>query len=529
MGGDRVLQPRRLARPARQHRAGPAAHPARSRWPRRASRSPASSSSGSPPTCCSARSPRPSPTSSTAARPSSPASSPPPSSTRRSRIGYNLVWLYVAQFVIEAAGLFTQPAKQVIWVAIVPKKLLATANQISLMSVYGTVPVASGVFALLSAVDRLITGKHAAVAQPRQRRHRHRAAAEHGDVPGQRDDGVPQPAPDPRRAQPARAGAGHRQPDPRGRRVRAPQRADPRAVRRHHRRVRGRRPHRRRRPAVGRDAVGRRRRLLDHVRDGVHRPRARHAARAAHPADLHPQPGVRAGHRQRRRRAADHVGDPQLHPGRRAGRARRRVGRRRLDHRLHADRARGRGPAARTHLRLRPVLGAHHAAADDRGRAGAGRPARLARVQGRRALLPALLRAGPDAAGRRRAGPRRELVRDHAHDPLAGPRARPRPPPGDAHRLRPARPTDRLGLFVTVDGVDPVATAGYAALVGAAVRERGASSSPRRPSRPTRRSGAGSPSCCAPTRASTPAPSTASSRRPPRCCRPPTAPSTSRP
>ncbi|HEV7205183.1 MAG TPA: hypothetical protein VGN18_11270 [Jatrophihabitans sp.] len=73
-------------------------------------------------------------------------------------VGYNLVWLYIAQFVIEAAGLFTQPAKQVIWVAIVPKKLLATANQISLMSVYGTVPIASGVFALLSATTRLIDG-----------------------------------------------------------------------------------------------------------------------------------------------------------------------------------------------------------------------------------------------------------------------------------------------------------------------------------------------------------------------------------
>ncbi|HET8582024.1 MAG TPA: hypothetical protein VFL65_02140, partial [Jatrophihabitans sp.] len=34
-------------------------------------------------------------------------------------LGYNLVWLYVAQFLVEAAGLFTQPAMQVIWVAIV--------------------------------------------------------------------------------------------------------------------------------------------------------------------------------------------------------------------------------------------------------------------------------------------------------------------------------------------------------------------------------------------------------------------------
>jgi dTMP kinase len=71
-------------------------------------------------------------------------------------LGYNLVWLYIAQFIIEAVGLFTQPAKQVIQVAIVPKKLLATANQVSLFSVYGTVPIAAGIFALLSAANRLI-------------------------------------------------------------------------------------------------------------------------------------------------------------------------------------------------------------------------------------------------------------------------------------------------------------------------------------------------------------------------------------
>jgi len=76
-------------------------------------------------------------------------------------LAYYLVWLYIAQFVIEAAGLFTQPAKQVIQVAIVPKALLATANQVSLFSVYGTVPIASGVFALLSAANRLIDSSNA--------------------------------------------------------------------------------------------------------------------------------------------------------------------------------------------------------------------------------------------------------------------------------------------------------------------------------------------------------------------------------
>ncbi|WP_375500494.1 bifunctional MFS transporter/dTMP kinase [uncultured Jatrophihabitans sp.] len=73
-------------------------------------------------------------------------------------VGYNLVWLYIAQFTIEAVGLFSQPAKQVIQVSIVPKKLLATANQISLFSVYGSGPVAAGLFALLSVGNRLISG-----------------------------------------------------------------------------------------------------------------------------------------------------------------------------------------------------------------------------------------------------------------------------------------------------------------------------------------------------------------------------------
>jgi dTMP kinase len=69
---------------------------------------------------------------------------------------YELIWLYIAQFVIEAVGLFSSPAKQVIWTNIVPKKLLSTANQISLFSVYGSVPIAAAVFALLSTLNRFI-------------------------------------------------------------------------------------------------------------------------------------------------------------------------------------------------------------------------------------------------------------------------------------------------------------------------------------------------------------------------------------
>lgn len=69
-------------------------------------------------------------------------------------IVYDLKFLYIAQFVIEAVGLFTMAAKQALWVGTVPKERLALANQLSLISVYGAVPVAAGIFAVLSTVSR---------------------------------------------------------------------------------------------------------------------------------------------------------------------------------------------------------------------------------------------------------------------------------------------------------------------------------------------------------------------------------------
>lgn len=71
-------------------------------------------------------------------------------------VTYELTWLYVAQFLVEAVGLFTNPAKQAMWVSIVPRERLAVANQVSLFSVYGAVPVAALLFALLSTASRLI-------------------------------------------------------------------------------------------------------------------------------------------------------------------------------------------------------------------------------------------------------------------------------------------------------------------------------------------------------------------------------------
>ncbi len=66
-----------------------------------------------------------------------------------------LWWLLVAQFLAEAVGLFSTPAKQAMWVNIVPRERLAVANQLNYVSVYGMVPVAAVLFALLSTVASL--------------------------------------------------------------------------------------------------------------------------------------------------------------------------------------------------------------------------------------------------------------------------------------------------------------------------------------------------------------------------------------
>ncbi len=62
----------------------------------------------------------------------------------------NLVWLLIAQFLVEAIGLFSTPAKQAMWVNIVPRERLAVANQLNYVSVYGMVPVAATLFVVLS-------------------------------------------------------------------------------------------------------------------------------------------------------------------------------------------------------------------------------------------------------------------------------------------------------------------------------------------------------------------------------------------
>ncbi len=77
----------------------------------------------------------------------------------------NLTWLLVAQFLVEGVGLFSNPAKQAMWVNIVPRERLAVANQLNYVSIYGMVPVAAAVFALLSTVAQFFGAPVAAAAE----------------------------------------------------------------------------------------------------------------------------------------------------------------------------------------------------------------------------------------------------------------------------------------------------------------------------------------------------------------------------
>jgi dTMP kinase len=75
----------------------------------------------------------------------------------------NLVWLFVAQFLIEAVSLFWIPAKEAAVPNMLRKDQLEPANQLSLVTTYGLTPVvAAVVFSLLTSVggrlSRLIPG-----------------------------------------------------------------------------------------------------------------------------------------------------------------------------------------------------------------------------------------------------------------------------------------------------------------------------------------------------------------------------------
>ena len=61
-----------------------------------------------------------------------------------------LTWLFVATFLIECAAMFWIPAKEASVPNLVPRERLETANQLSLLTTYGSAPVAAALFALLT-------------------------------------------------------------------------------------------------------------------------------------------------------------------------------------------------------------------------------------------------------------------------------------------------------------------------------------------------------------------------------------------
>ncbi|MCV2491747.1 dTMP kinase [Geodermatophilus sp. YIM 151500] len=71
----------------------------------------------------------------------------------------HLGWLLVAQFLIEAVGLFFMPAKDAAVPNMLRKDQLEPANQLSLVTTYGLTPVAAGVlFAVLAAIGGPLSG-----------------------------------------------------------------------------------------------------------------------------------------------------------------------------------------------------------------------------------------------------------------------------------------------------------------------------------------------------------------------------------
>ena len=69
---------------------------------------------------------------------------------------HSLWWLFVATFLIETLSLFWIPAKEATVPNLVPPERLEQANQLSLLTTYGSAPVAALVFSLLSLLTGVI-------------------------------------------------------------------------------------------------------------------------------------------------------------------------------------------------------------------------------------------------------------------------------------------------------------------------------------------------------------------------------------
>ena len=67
-----------------------------------------------------------------------------------------LTWMYIVQFLASCASVFWTPAKDAVIPNLVPPDRLEQANQLSLLTTYGTAPIAGLVFSLLAVVSRAL-------------------------------------------------------------------------------------------------------------------------------------------------------------------------------------------------------------------------------------------------------------------------------------------------------------------------------------------------------------------------------------
>ena len=68
----------------------------------------------------------------------------------------NLIWIYTAKILAGCASLFWNPATAASIPNLVPKDKLERANQLSLLTTYGTAPVAAGLFSVLALVSEAL-------------------------------------------------------------------------------------------------------------------------------------------------------------------------------------------------------------------------------------------------------------------------------------------------------------------------------------------------------------------------------------
>jgi dTMP kinase len=68
----------------------------------------------------------------------------------------NLTWIYAAKFLAGCATLFWTPATNASVPNLVPRDKLERANQLSLLTTYGTAPVAAGLFSVLALVSKAL-------------------------------------------------------------------------------------------------------------------------------------------------------------------------------------------------------------------------------------------------------------------------------------------------------------------------------------------------------------------------------------